>query len=120
MTLPVRDPRTTSVRPFVHGDQRDDQLGRVAEGRVQEAADPRARVLRRMLGRLADEPRERDQRHGRENELERLRRVDEVVQRDGERAEREQREEDCDESRSEKATDDSRGLSRFDARVATA
>ena len=56
-------------QPFVHGDQRDDELGRVSERRVQEAADPRARVLGRVLRRLADEPRERDERDGREHEL---------------------------------------------------
>jgi hypothetical protein len=37
----------------------DDQLGRVAEAGIEKAADPRPRVLRRVLGRLADEPRER-------------------------------------------------------------
>ena len=50
------------VQPLVDGDQRDDQLGRVAERGVEEAADPRAGVLGRVLGRLADQPRERDQR----------------------------------------------------------
>ena len=43
-------------------EQRDDQLRRVAEARVQEAADAGAGVLGGMLGRLADQPRERHQR----------------------------------------------------------
>ena len=35
----------------------DDQLRRVAEARVEKTADARARVLARVLGRLADQPR---------------------------------------------------------------
>ena len=68
-------------QPLVHRDQRDDQLRRVAERRVEEAADPRPGVLRRVLGRLADQPGERDQRDRREHEL-RVDEVGEVVERD--------------------------------------
>ena len=64
-TEPVSEPRTTSGKSVGDGEQRDDQLGRVAEARVQEAADPRAGVLGCVLGRLADQPRERDQREQR-------------------------------------------------------
>ena len=67
-TEPVIDPRTTFGQAVGDGEQRDDQLGRVAEARVQEAADPRARVFGRVLGRLADQPGERDQRGGGEQE----------------------------------------------------
>ena len=67
---------------LVDRDQRDDQLGRVAEGGVQEAADARAGVLGRVLGRLADQPGQRDQRERGEGELERLVEVGEVVQQD--------------------------------------
>ena len=91
--------------PLVDGDERDDQLGRVAERRVEEAADPRARVLRGVLGRLPDQPRERDERERREEELERLRRVDEVVERDRDRRERERCEEDPCEPRAQDPTD---------------
>ena len=59
---------------LVDGDQRDDQLGRVPEGRVEEAADARAGVVRRVLGRLADQPRQRDERGGRKYEERRCRR----------------------------------------------
>ena len=59
-----------------HGEQGDDQLRRVAEGRVQEAADARARVVRGVLRRLADQPRERDEGGRGERELERVRRVE--------------------------------------------
>ena len=45
----------------VDREEGDDQLGRVAEGGVEEAADAGARVVGRVLGRLADQPRERDQ-----------------------------------------------------------
>ena len=55
-------------QPVVDGEERDDQLGRVAEGRVEEAADSRARVVGRVLGRLADQPGERDERERREHE----------------------------------------------------
>ena len=70
------------------GDERDDQLGRVAERRVEEAADPGPGVLGRVLGRLADQPRERDERRRGEDELDRLVEVGEVVERDRERPER--------------------------------
>ena len=72
----------------VHREERDDQLRRVAEGRVEEAADAGPGVLGRVLGRLADQPGERDQRGRREDELERLRRVEDVVHEDDDRRER--------------------------------
>ena len=50
----------------------DDQLGRVAEARVEEAADPGPGVMGCVLGRLADEPRERDEGRGGEDEDEDL------------------------------------------------
>ena len=56
-------------------EERDDQLGRVAEARIQEAADAGTGVLGRMLGRLADQPRERDERGGGEHEEDRVARV---------------------------------------------
>src|SRR6185369_8119827 len=40
--------------PAPQREDRDDQLGGVAEGRRQQAAEPRARVRREVLGRLAD------------------------------------------------------------------
>ncbi len=89
----------------VHRDQRDDELGRVAERRVEEAADPRPGVLGGVLRRLADQPRERDERERREHELERLRRMHEVVQRDRERRERERPRRGLRVPRPEKATD---------------
>ena len=80
-------------QPVVDRDQSDDELGRVAEGRVEEAADTRARVLGGMLRRLADQPRQRDQRNRSEDELDRLGRMHRVVQCDRDRRERERREE---------------------------
>ena len=50
------------------GEERDDQLGRVAEAGVEEAADPGAGVMGGVLGRLADQPRQRDQGRGGEDE----------------------------------------------------
>ena len=49
-------------------EERDDQLGRVAEARVQEAADAGARVLGDVLGRLTDQERERHERRRGEHE----------------------------------------------------
>ena len=54
-------------QPGVDREERDDQLGRVAEARVEEAADAGARVLGCVLGRLADQPRERDERDAHES-----------------------------------------------------
>ena len=71
------------------GDQRDDELGRVPERRVEEAADAGAGVVRRVLRRLADEPREGDERERGERELGHLVDVRGVVEEDDERAERE-------------------------------
>src|SRR5207249_12158845 len=45
------------------GDGRDDQLRRVTERRVQEAADPGTGVVGQVVRRLADQPGKRDQRH---------------------------------------------------------
>ena len=50
------------------GEQGDDQLGRIPERGVEEASDPRARVMGGVLGRLADQPGEGDQRGGCEHE----------------------------------------------------
>ena len=69
----------------MHGDERDDQLGGVPEGRVEEAADPGACVLGSVLRRLADQPGEGDEGGRGEDELDRLVEVCEVVQRDRER-----------------------------------
>ena len=75
-------------------EERDDQLRRVAEARVEEAADAGARVLGRVLGRLADQPRERDERRAREQEEQHLVRVRHVVDEDRHGREGEQRPED--------------------------
>ena len=48
-------------QPVVDSEQRDDQLGRIAEAGIEEAADARAGVLGRVLGRFADHPGERDE-----------------------------------------------------------
>ena len=45
------DAFTTSCRPFVEREQRDDQLRRVAERHVQQAADARPGAVRELLGR---------------------------------------------------------------------
>ena len=55
-------------QPVVDCEERDDELGRVSERRVEEAADPRARVVGRVLRRFPDQPRERDERQRREDE----------------------------------------------------
>ena len=60
-------------------EQRDDQLRRVAEARVQEPPDAGARVLGDVLGRLADQVGERDQRERREHEEHGAVRMDDVA-----------------------------------------
>ena len=81
-TEPVSEPRTTSVSPSWTAKSAMISSGRVPEGRVQEAADARPRVLGCVLGRLADQPRERDQRERGEHELERRIEVRDVVEQD--------------------------------------
>jgi len=78
---------------LVHRDERDDQLGSVPERRVEKAADPRARALGGVLGRFADEPRQGDERKGREHELDRLVEVEGVMDDDRERPEQQAGEE---------------------------
>ena len=69
-------------QPLVDGDQRDDQLGRVPERRVEEAADPGAGVLGRVLGCLSDQPGERDQSRRGEDEQRRVAELRHVVEDD--------------------------------------
>ena len=93
-TLPVSEPRTTSVSPSLTAMQRDDQLRRVAEGRVEEAADAGPGVLGGVLGRLADQPRERDRATSAASTNSTVvGGCDGVVEGDRERRERERREE---------------------------
>src|SRR5512132_3275892 len=76
-------------QPLVDRQQRDDQLGRVAEGRVQEPADARAGVVGRVLRRLADQPGERDERKCRQDEQLDVAEIEQVIRgdRDGREAE---------------------------------
>jgi hypothetical protein len=73
------------------GDDRNDQLRRVAERRVQEAADNGADVNREVVRHLADQPRERDERHGRQYEHRHVAGSVEPVQGDDERRQQQQR-----------------------------
>ena len=82
-TEPAIEPRTTFGQPVGDGEERDDQLGSVAEARVQEAADAAARVLGGVLGRLADQPRERHQRERRRARRALSRRVEDEAGDDG-------------------------------------
>ena len=79
----------------MHGDERDDQLGGVSEGRVEEAADPGPRVLGRVLRGLADQPGEWDESGCGERELDRFVEVCDVVQGDRERPDEKTGEEDA-------------------------
>ena len=51
-----------------HGDDRNDQLRRVTERRVQEAADPGTGMAGQVVRRLADEPGKRNQRRAGKHE----------------------------------------------------
>jgi hypothetical protein len=70
-------------------EERDDELRRVAEARVEEPADAGPRVLGGMLGRLADQPRERNQGDRGEHEERHVARPGELVHRDREGCEEE-------------------------------
>ena len=62
--LPVIEALTSSTCPLAQRDDRDDQLGGVAERRVEETAQRRARPARQLLGAEADQAGERNQRRG--------------------------------------------------------
>jgi hypothetical protein len=82
------------VQAPVDREERDDQLRGVPECRVEEAADPGTRVVRRVLRRLADQPRERDEREGGEDEKLDVAEVEEQICGDRERREAQQGQED--------------------------
>ena len=63
-------------------EQGDDQLRCIPEARVQEATDAGAGVLRGVLGRLADQPGEWDERERREDEQRRLVEVEHEARQD--------------------------------------
>ena len=69
MMLPVKDALTTSSSPLEEGEQGQDQLGGVAEGRVQEPADAGTEPVGQLFGRLAHQAGQRDDRHARRDEL---------------------------------------------------
>ena len=56
MMEPVSEAFTISVSPGAQGHEGDDQLGGVAEGGVEQAADAGAGVVGQVLGGLAHEP----------------------------------------------------------------
>ena len=60
MIEPMIEALTTSCRPGLEREQRDDQLRRVAEGDVQQPADPGPELGRELLGRPAHQRRRRD------------------------------------------------------------
>ena len=75
-----------------HGDDRDDELWRVPERRVQEAADPRTGVTGEVVGRLTDRPREGNEGCGGEYEQRQIAGCIEPIENDHERPEQQQRE----------------------------
>ena len=74
---------------LVDGEQRDDQLGGVAERRVEEAANAGAGVLARVLGRLADQPGERNERARGDDEQHDVSRSDDPLEEEDDGRERE-------------------------------
>ena len=62
MIDPVSEAFTTGYRPLPQRHDGDDQLRRVAEGGVQQAADALAGVMRQFLGGVAQPPRQRHDR----------------------------------------------------------
>jgi len=72
------------------GDDRNDQLRRVTERRVQETTDARTGVARQVVRRLPDQPREREQRYARKHEQRQLADRIEPIQNDHQRPEQQQ------------------------------
>jgi hypothetical protein len=60
-TLPASEPRTTLGQAVSDCEESDDQLGRVAKLAFRNPPDARSPNARSVLGRFADEPRERYQ-----------------------------------------------------------
>jgi hypothetical protein len=80
--------------PVVDGEECDDELRSVAERGIEKATDSWAGVVRGLLGGIADEPRERNERDRREDEDEDLARAGEA-ERDHDWREHEAREKDA-------------------------
>src|SRR5205814_7935472 len=80
---PAHDVRQAAA----YGEERDDHLRRIAEARVQEAADPGPGVLGRLFGRLPDQPCERDERKRGQQEERDVSHVEGEVGEEGERRE---------------------------------
>jgi hypothetical protein len=72
MIEPVSEAWTTSIRPRWRGEERDDQLGDVAERRVEDAADLGAGQRPEPLGGEAHDPGETEDGRRREHEQDRL------------------------------------------------
>jgi hypothetical protein len=79
------------VQPVVDGDERDDQLRSVAEGRVQEPTDAGAGAAGEMVGRLADQPGERDEGGAGKDEEGHVSDAAEMIEDDDDRPEEQQR-----------------------------
>ena len=85
ITLPGQRPAHDLGEAVGDREERDDQLGRVPERGVDEPADPRPRVVGGVLGRLADQPGERDQRGGGDDEQRHVADADELEDDDDRR-----------------------------------
>ena len=66
MIEPVSDDLTIPINPRLQREETDDDLGRVAQGRVQQAAQSRPEVLGQGLGRVAHQPGQRHDRQRRD------------------------------------------------------
>ena len=94
-TEPVSDPRTTSVSPSFTAISAMISSGAFPNVAFMKPPMPGPVSLGGVLRRLADQPREGDQRDGGEDELDRLVEVDGVVEHDRERPEEQADEEDA-------------------------
>jgi hypothetical protein len=84
----AREGAADDVRESVpDGDQRDDELGRVAEAGIQQSADARPGVARRVFRRFPNEPRKRDEGDRGEDEEGDLARMGDDVEEEGDRRE---------------------------------
>ena len=91
MTLPASEPSTTTGRFAPTAKSATISSGAFPKLALRKPPMPGARVLGRVLGRFADQPRERDERERGEDEERDVAGVGELVDRDRDRRESERR-----------------------------
>ena len=66
MIEPVSDDLTIPIKPRLQCEHADDDLGRIAQRRIEQPAERRPEIFRQRLGRIAHQPGQRNDRQGRD------------------------------------------------------